>query len=139
MRAAPRIAVVVLLGSGALVGGYLAPRDLYEEQVIVGDRIGLIDLDDAAAGPPELDVGNLLAHLTLLGSRLGGGTEEQRAALLAGYRQTGPALDAERLVQCERLSRFRLALIHARPALLQAVAGWADDGCLSPAQRLPGA
>lgn len=93
-------------------------RDLYEEQVIVGELIGLIDLDDAAAGPPELDVGNLVAHLAFLGRRLGRGTERQRDHLLAGYRETGPALDTERLVQCERLSRLRLALIHTQPALL---------------------
>ena len=93
-------------------------RDLYEEQVVVGDRIGLIDLDDAAAGPPELDIGNLLAHVTLLGRRLGRSTVLPRNALLAGYRETGPALDTARLVQCERLSRLRLALIHAQAALL---------------------
>jgi hypothetical protein len=32
-------------------------RDLYEEQVLLGERVALIDLDDAALGPPELDIG----------------------------------------------------------------------------------
>jgi len=32
-------------------------RDLYEEQVLLGERVGLIDLDDAALSPAELDVG----------------------------------------------------------------------------------
>ena len=41
-------------------------RDLYEEQLLAGERIGLIDLDDAALGPPELDLGNLLGHVELL-------------------------------------------------------------------------
>jgi Ser/Thr protein kinase RdoA (MazF antagonist) len=41
-------------------------RDLYPQQIIVGRaRCGLIDLDEAAVGPGELDVGNLLAHLIL--------------------------------------------------------------------------
>mgnify|MGYP003297699673 CR=1 FL=1 len=30
-------------------------RDLYEEQVLLGDRVGLIDLDDAALGFREDD------------------------------------------------------------------------------------
>jgi Ser/Thr protein kinase RdoA (MazF antagonist) len=31
-------------------------RDLYEDQVLIGERVGLIDLDDVAVSPPELDV-----------------------------------------------------------------------------------
>ena len=60
-------------------------RDLYEEQIMVDERIGLIDLDDSALGPPELDVGNLCAHIELLGSGrpdLECGDRE----LLGGYR-----------------------------------------------------
>lgn len=41
-------------------------RDLYPEQVIVfGRQIGLVDLDEASLGEPELDVGNFIAHLML--------------------------------------------------------------------------
>ena len=41
---------------------------------MVGERIGLIDLDDSALGPPELDLGNLLGHLLLLERRSGAAT-----------------------------------------------------------------
>lgn len=89
-------------------------RDLYEDQVLVDGEggVGLIDLDDAALGPPELDLGNLLAHTDLLGRRerrsLAGAVE----AVRAGYEATGPALDEDRLDRCRRLTELRLACIH---------------------------
>lgn len=94
-------------------------RDLYEEQIVVADRVGLIDLDDAAAGPPELDLGNLLAHIALLGIRHHQcSTDAVTDALMTGYRGAGPRLDDVRLRQCTWLSRLRLACIHDEPALL---------------------
>lgn len=88
-------------------------RDLYEEQVVVAGRVGLIDLDDAAAGPPELDLGNLLAHLDLFARRRRVDVREASDAIRSGYRTTGPPLDAARLEQCRYLSELRLAAIHA--------------------------
>jgi Ser/Thr protein kinase RdoA (MazF antagonist) len=93
-------------------------RDLYEEQIILGGRIGLIDLDDAALGPPELDVGNLLAHGELLARRrnrdLGSGVQ----AFLSGYAATGPLLDGSLVDRCRRLTLLRLACIHGEASLL---------------------
>jgi Ser/Thr protein kinase RdoA (MazF antagonist) len=89
-------------------------RDLYEEQLLLGERVGLIDLDDAALGPPELDVGNLLAHLDLLELRTKRALDRAAEALLAGYGQ----LDARLLDRCRMLSRLRLACIHDEPRLL---------------------
>jgi Ser/Thr protein kinase RdoA (MazF antagonist) len=91
-------------------------RDLYEEQILLGERVGLIDLDDAALGPPELDVGNLLAHLDLL--ELPGNADVQvgREALLEGYAERA-ALDPELLERCRTLARLRLACIHDEPRL----------------------
>src|SRR5262245_2537708 len=80
----------------------LIHRDFYAEQVLVsrgsGARSGaiaILDWDDAALGPPALDVGNALAHLELLGVRhprwkslLPG----VRRAFLAGYRSGGSEL-----------------------------------------------
>ena len=42
--------------------------DLYEAQILVGDRysLGLIDLDDLALGDPLMDAANLSAHLVAL-------------------------------------------------------------------------
>ena len=91
-------------------------RDLYEEQIVLGARIGLIDLDDAALGPAELDIGNLLAHIELLELRSGHDLGAAVEALLAGYGLG--ALDPELLDRCRRLTRLRLACIHGRPELL---------------------
>lgn len=87
-------------------------RDLYEEQVLVGERVGLIDLDDAAVGPPELDVANLLAHLDRLALTTGRQLAAVGQAVLAGYATTGPQLDPELTERCRRLALLRLACIH---------------------------
>jgi Ser/Thr protein kinase RdoA (MazF antagonist) len=91
-------------------------RDLYEEQILLGDRVGLIDLDDAALGPPELDVGNLLAHLDLLELRSSRGLEPAREALVGGYVARNP-LDDSLLERCRKLAQLRLACIHDEPRL----------------------
>jgi Ser/Thr protein kinase RdoA (MazF antagonist) len=92
-------------------------RDLYEEQVLLGDRVGLIDLDDVALGPPELDIGNLVAHLDLLELRSRRDLAASRTAFLEGY-ETAGALDRELLERCRTLARLRLACIHSEPRVL---------------------
>lgn len=95
-------------------------RDLYEEQLLVGPAIGLIDLDDAALGPPELDLGNLWAHVDLLAQRTGRGLQPLVDRLLDAYAAAAPVpVDATLLDRCRHLSRLRLACIHAWPALLE--------------------
>jgi Ser/Thr protein kinase RdoA (MazF antagonist) len=93
-------------------------RDLYEEQILLGSRVGLIDLDDAALGPAELDVGNLLAHVDLLAHRSGLDLGPAERALLAGYETTGKRLDARLLESCRTLARLRLVCIHGELGLL---------------------
>jgi Ser/Thr protein kinase RdoA (MazF antagonist) len=95
-------------------------RDLYEEQILLGDSVGLIDLDDAALGPPELDLGNLLGHLELLEHRTRTHLSTPIAALLAGYAATGPDLDPDLLERCHRLTLLRLACIHHETTLVGA-------------------
>ena len=87
-------------------------RDLYEEQILVDERIGLIDLDDAAIGPPELDLGNLLAHVDLLALRSGRPLDPVAERLLESYVESGPQLDSDLLGRCRTLTRLRLACIH---------------------------
>lgn len=87
-------------------------RDLYEEQILVDDRVGLIDLDDVAAGPPELDVGNLIAHVELLELRKEIGLTAGKRALLDGYGAVGPTLDTALLDRCRSLSLLRLACLN---------------------------
>jgi Ser/Thr protein kinase RdoA (MazF antagonist) len=94
-------------------------RDLYEEQVLVAERIGLIDLDDAALGPPELDVGNLVAHIDLLAIRAEIDMTAATQALIQGYRRTGPALDPGLLARCRALTLLRLACIHDNRSLVE--------------------
>jgi Ser/Thr protein kinase RdoA (MazF antagonist) len=94
-------------------------RDLYEEQVLFGGAIGLIDLDDAALGPPELDLGNLLAHVELLSLRSGRDLEPMTDQLLAGYAGSGAALEPVLLDRCRRLALLRLACIHDEPAVIE--------------------
>jgi Ser/Thr protein kinase RdoA (MazF antagonist) len=93
-------------------------RDLYEEQVLVGDAIGLIDLDDAALGPPELDVANLVGHIELLALRREMDLDDAMGAILDGYASTGPLLDRPLLERCRKLTLLRLACIHREPALV---------------------
>lgn len=119
-RAPPAIASAVRVTLPAFTDGWpcttVVHRDLYEEHVLLGDSVGLIDLDDAALGPPELDVGNLLAHIELLERRSGGEYERALEALLDGY---GPAsLDLARLDRCRKLTTLRLACIHRMPELI---------------------
>jgi Ser/Thr protein kinase RdoA (MazF antagonist) len=115
-----RVAVAVTELRGGWTPVTVVHRDLYEEQVLLGRRVGLIDLDDAALGPPELDVGNLLAHLDLLGLRSTRRVDRAQDALLGGYRMHGP-LDAQLVERCRTLSRLRLACIHWEPRLLAPV------------------
>lgn len=101
-------------------------RDLYEEQIVLGDKVGLLDLDDAAAGPAELDLGNLLAHLALLALRQPVDVGPAVAQLLDAYAGQAP-VDVALLSRCRDLSLLRLACLHAEPLLLDDLA-WSADG-----------
>jgi Phosphotransferase enzyme family len=92
-------------------------RDLTEARILMGDRVGLIELDYAALGPPELDVGNLLAHVDLLALRSGRDLAASREEIVLGYEGFGDNLDDELLDRCRRLARLRLACIHSEPQL----------------------
>jgi Ser/Thr protein kinase RdoA (MazF antagonist) len=121
-RAGPLFAERVRRVAPWLAGEWPTPtvvhRDLYEEQIVLGPRIGLIDLDDAALGPPELDLGNLLAHAELLGQQSGRDIQQAVAVLLASYVRSGPPLDAALVDRCRRLTLLRLACLHRESWLL---------------------
>lgn len=121
-QAVPRVLDVLGRDEQALAAGWpsdtVVHRDLYEEQVLVGrdGGIGLVDLDDAARGPGELDLGNAVAHLRLRSLRTGG---PDGSALLAGYRSVRD-VDPALLARCTRLALLRLACLHREPRLLDA-------------------
>lgn len=121
-HAEPAIAEGVRRAAPALAGEWpvatVVHRDLYEDQIILGDRVGLIDLDDAALGPPELDVANLLAHVDLLEHRQSRELVPAKRALLASYLESGPPLDRALLDRCRRLTLLRLACIHQEASLV---------------------
>jgi Ser/Thr protein kinase RdoA (MazF antagonist) len=121
--APPAIGAAVRSRLKALEGAWtcttVVHRDLYEEQILLGDRVGLIDLDDAALGPPELDLGNLLAHGELLDLRADGEVQPAMDALLDAY--DAASLDHSLLDRCRKLAILRLACIHRMPTLLDRV------------------
>jgi hypothetical protein len=92
-------------------------RDLTDARILMGERVGLIGLDYAAIGPPELDIGNLLAHVDLLSLRTGRDMAQTREEIVLGYEGFGNKLDDELLDRCRRLARLRLACVHAEPRL----------------------
>lgn len=122
-RAPPELAAAVRATLRDVPGGdwYAATvvhRDLYEEQILVDERIGLIDLDDAALGPAELDVGNFVGHIDLLATRAETDLTAATEAFFHGYRRTGPTLDARLLARCRALTLLRLACIHEDRSLV---------------------
>lgn len=96
----------------------LVHRDLYDKQVVVcGEgRIGLLDFDTLAAGEPEIDLANMLAHLEL---RVLQGTLSRELAELAatefleGYGQSSAAAESSRITAYLDASRLRLAILYA--------------------------
>lgn len=121
--AVPRVARAVSDAAGRLNGDWrcstVVHRDLYEEQLLTGERIGMIDLDDTALGPPELDLGNLAGHVELLALRSGRDLAGATAALIAGYAASGPAIHGALLERCRRLTLLRLACLNDDMALVE--------------------
>lgn len=110
----------------------LSHCDLHDGQFLLGEEgTYLLDFDTLALAEPELDLGNLLAHLDLLGfahTELEDlGLEE---ILVEAYvRERGPLPDRQRLAWYRALSALRLACVHAlRPEtrhLAPRLAAWA--------------
>jgi hypothetical protein len=98
-------------------------RNLDEERILLGEDVGLIELDDVAIGPPELDVGNFCAHLEFLARRYGRSLDAMQQAFLDGYLSSGAPLDLPLLLTCRSLRLLRLACIHESVPLATAHAG----------------
>lgn len=124
--APPELAEAVRRAAAPLRGTWptdtVVHRDLYEDQIMLDRAVGLVDLDDAACGPAELDLGNLLAHLSLLSRRSGRDLDAAVAAMLHAYREVAP-LQNGLLGTCRTLSLLRLACVHRDPELVRLAAG----------------
>jgi Ser/Thr protein kinase RdoA (MazF antagonist) len=95
----------------AVESGFVpAHRDCHPRQLVIeGEHVAWIDLDDCAMAPRELDVGNMIAHLTrehVVGRRDRVTASASRCAFLDGYSWSFVPAD---LARWERLSLVRLA------------------------------
>ena len=52
-------------------------KDFHYQHVIVGDRVGVVDMDEARMGDPWFDIGHFLANLELLAHRSGVSADER--------------------------------------------------------------
>lgn len=94
----------------------LVHGDLHDKQILLdGDVVTLIDLDGAAPGPAELDIGNLEAHLILRALQQGRSAASARAqiaALAAGYAGSGRTTHTALRAWYRRATLLRLALLY---------------------------
>jgi len=117
--------VVEALQKSAASEEILVHRDFHDKQLIIdGDGGTLIDLDLAAAGPPALDPGNILAHLhlrSLKGARL----PWHEIAVEISRRVRAGKVPVEDLRAWTSATLMRLSLIYARrrrePGLIEAL------------------
>lgn len=127
--------------AGADRGHTVVHRDLYPRQVLVAARrtpgpiqaeppgeetFGLLDLDEVSYGEPEIDCGNLAAHL-VLGDLQSLGVVKAAptfaASFLAAYGQQRP-LDGERLRAYTAGSLLRLASLERVSLPASSVLSW---------------
>jgi hypothetical protein len=102
-------------------------RDLHPGQVHCGPRTGLLDVDDLACGEPELDLGNLAAHLLLDDLQRWGELQEaakRTSAFLEGYSYRD--IDPVRFDLHCRAALLRLATLERVAAPFVGVLGHAD-------------
>jgi Ser/Thr protein kinase RdoA (MazF antagonist) len=91
-------------------------RDFYYDQLLVeGERLGILDFDDAKMSEPAVDVANFLAHLRLLAIEEPGRAELVEDAADAFRKRAhalDPELDSELTRLLESATLLRLAGIH---------------------------
>lgn len=115
----PRIAALLEDTAGAPLRRATIHRDLHDGQVLVAPTgVGLLDPDTVAEGEPELDLGNLRAHLLLHTIGDPGGALAADGALSAALDAYGrDGLDPRRLHAYTAAALLRLVAVHAfRPA-----------------------
>lgn len=104
-----RAEAMTRLGDGAAPATAIIHRDLHLGQILAdANDLGLVDFDDVALGEPELDVGNLAAHILLaVVRRDAGANAADIVRLLDGYSKCRPLnLDRERVYRAAALLRL---------------------------------
>ncbi|MDQ3443200.1 MAG: phosphotransferase, partial [Chloroflexota bacterium] len=95
-------------------------RDFYHDQVLVeGDRLAVLDLDDAAMSEPAVDIANFAVHLRLLGFQHpedSAALEWVEAAFIESAIELDQALDHTLLPYLMATTMLRLAGIHVSRA-----------------------
>jgi hypothetical protein len=98
-------------------------KDFHPRHVVVGRRLGIIDLDEMRWGDPSFDIAHFCAYLDLLGLRadLGdGGRAALRRAFVEGYAREAGASHGERtalfgVYACVKIARQLCTLTGVRP------------------------
>lgn len=113
----------------------LLHRDLHPQQILVGRQgVGLVDLDNLAMGPAEIDLGNLLAHFDLLEihhSAPGESLQPAGQEMLAAYLDHGEAFP-ETVNILRAVALLRLGGLYGSSASLPSIS-W---GLLERARQL---
>ncbi len=95
-------------------------RDFYHDQVLIdGDRLAVLDLDDASMSEPAVDIANFATHLRLLGFQHpedATALARVEAAFVACAVELDPALDPGLLSYLMATTMLRLAGIHVSRA-----------------------
>lgn len=124
-------------------------RDFYHDQVLIdGDRLAVLDLDDAAMSEPAIDIANFAAHLRLLGFQrpdAAPALAHVEAAFLQRATGLDPDLDPALLRFLMAATMLRLAGIHVSRAnglavarqLLDAATTALGDGIACPTADVP--
>ena len=87
----------------------LVHGDLHPAQMISGAGEAIIDWDQAHAGDPEEDLGNLAAHLWWARAD----SQQLWRAFVRGYADAGGTVDAHRFATHARLSLLRVLAVHS--------------------------
>ncbi|MEK6797798.1 MAG: hypothetical protein AABZ12_02405 [Planctomycetota bacterium] len=91
-------------------------RDFYEKQFLVrGGTVTLLDLDTLASGPAEVDLGNLLAHATLLALQHEAGIDEFSRlcrSCIEGYEDGGGRARGKALALFTATALLRIGGVH---------------------------
>ena len=93
----------------------LVHGDLHDRNVLLGRRVGLLDLDGLRLGDPVEDVGNLAAHLVLRSLQRNAPADEgrrQAAVLFEAYRRAGGCIEGDEAVDVGAVTLFRLACLY---------------------------